>query len=410
MAVRHGYGKIAGTDALVFAYDTGDTRNSYRGEPTENLFPYPQFTNHTNNVVGAASITKKDFGDGKIGIEIIQGSTSDIISFSMHSLSSAVSGATYTWSSYVHASKTSAAVKAQVTIRVDGVKYWLTNSNTWTTSVTECSHLFAPTVADQWHRVDNQFTMPTGTLTDFQLGGWYRNNSNYTLKLANVQLEVKSHPTQFLTGTRSATQGLLDLTGNSTIDLSNVSFDSNAQLNFDGTDDDIDAGIGTATSLQRTIEMVFKTNTIGYLYPLACYTRGGGQSIVGGKRMWLGFQSNKFQMHGWGTSDPSSTTTIQTGQYYHAVYAYDQDTKKHYIWINGVLENNSTNDQGGFTSWNNSGDHKWFIGGDPDCASWNASAGRSLNGEIPVFKVYNRILSNEEVRNNYRHYKKRFNI
>ena len=37
MAVRHGYGKIAGTDALVFAYDTGDARNSYKGEPTTNL-------------------------------------------------------------------------------------------------------------------------------------------------------------------------------------------------------------------------------------------------------------------------------------------------------------------------------------------------------------------------------------
>ena len=36
MAVRHGYGKIAGADALVFAYDTGDTRNSYKGEPTTN--------------------------------------------------------------------------------------------------------------------------------------------------------------------------------------------------------------------------------------------------------------------------------------------------------------------------------------------------------------------------------------
>ena len=36
MAVRHGYGKSAGADALVFAYDTGDTRNSYKGEPTVN--------------------------------------------------------------------------------------------------------------------------------------------------------------------------------------------------------------------------------------------------------------------------------------------------------------------------------------------------------------------------------------
>ena len=37
MAVRHGYGKIAGADALVFAYDTGDTRNSYKGKPATNL-------------------------------------------------------------------------------------------------------------------------------------------------------------------------------------------------------------------------------------------------------------------------------------------------------------------------------------------------------------------------------------
>ena len=33
MAVQQGYGKMAGTDALVFAYDTGDAVNSYKGEP-----------------------------------------------------------------------------------------------------------------------------------------------------------------------------------------------------------------------------------------------------------------------------------------------------------------------------------------------------------------------------------------
>lgn len=209
---------------------------------------------------------------------------------------------------------------------------------------------------------------------------------------------------------RRHVEGLRDMVGTTPIDLANVSFDSDAQITFDGTDDDINIGTATSTSFQRTIEMVFRTNTLGYLYPLAAYTRGGGQSVVAGKRMWLGFQSNKFQMHGWGTSDPASTTTIQTGQYYHAVYAYDQDTKKHYIWINGVLENNSTNDQGGFTSWNNSSDHNWFVGGDPDCANWNASAGRSLNGDIPIFKVYDRILSDDEVARNFQGVRKRFGI
>ena len=39
MAVAQGYGKTV-TSGSVFAYDTGDTRNSYRGEPTTNVFTH----------------------------------------------------------------------------------------------------------------------------------------------------------------------------------------------------------------------------------------------------------------------------------------------------------------------------------------------------------------------------------
>ncbi len=53
------------------------------------------------------------------------------------------------------------------------------------------------------------------------------------------QAEAKSHPTQFTTGTRSNTQGLLDIAGRSEVNLLNVSFDSNAQMTFDGTNDGI---------------------------------------------------------------------------------------------------------------------------------------------------------------------------
>ena len=386
MAVRHGYGKIAGADALVFAYDTGDTRNSYKGEPTENLFPYPQFTNHTNNVVGAASITKKDFGDGKIGIEIIQGSTSDIISFSMHSLSSAVSGATYTWSSYVHASKTSAVVKAQVTIRVDGVRYWLTNSNTWTTSVTECSHLFEPTVADQWHRVDTQFTMPTGTLTDFQLGGWYRNNSNYTLKLANAQLEIKSHPTQFLIGTRSATQGLLDLTGNNSIDLSNVTFDSNAQMTFDGTDDFINTGYSQGDITTPTIEaVVYRSTSTGRYEAIVQNNLASDDALYVYPSGILGF---------WPCS-PSSLT-VPTGQWSHVAVSYD-GTDIIYS-VNGVIQV-TTATCGHITDWD-------FL----RIGAASTGDGERWVGDIAVVKIYSRALSAAEVLNNYNLYKSRFNL
>ena len=299
------------------------------------------------------------------------------------------------------------------------------NSNNFWDGLSNNSTTSRNTKVQTWQRVYHVYTVTSNWdqtidyTRIYMYGQYFRNGAGVKIKVADVQLEIDQDYASPFTGNqagvsgrsvRSATEGLKDFTGNSTIDLTNVSFDSNAQMTFDGTNDDINVGPGTSTSFQRTIEMVFKTNTLGYLYPLAAYTRGGSQSVVTGKRMWLGFQSNKFQMHGWGTSDPASTTTIQTGQYYHAVYAYDQVTKKHYIWINGVLENNSTNDQSGFTGWSASGDHNWFVGGDPDCASWTASAGRSLNGDIPIFKVYDRILSTEEVKNHFNGIRSRFGI
>lgn len=178
---------------------------------------------------------------------------------------------------------------------------------------------------------------------------------------------------------------------------------------FDGTDDYIKIEGGTHTSLQRSIELVFKVNSMqGSYMPIATYTRSNG--IDYGKRIWLGIQSNKFQMHGWGTSDPASSTTVTDGSYYHAVYAYDQSTAKHYIWINGTLENNSTDSQNGMSSWSNSSTLNWFIGRDPQASTWTSSASEFFDGEVGLFRTYNKILSTREVLNNYKSIRKRFDI
>jgi hypothetical protein len=64
------------------------------------------------------------------------------------------------------------------------------------------------------------------------------------------QYELKPYMTPFVNflSTRSETQGLLPLVGTNTIDLTNVSFDSNAQMVFDGTNDYLT--INNSTSLQ----------------------------------------------------------------------------------------------------------------------------------------------------------------
>ena len=50
------------------------------------------------------------------------------------------------------------------------------------------------------------------------------------------QCELKGHATPFVNGTRSTTDGLKDLSGQANhADLSNATYDSNANLFYDGT-------------------------------------------------------------------------------------------------------------------------------------------------------------------------------
>jgi len=391
-------------DGLVFLYDTDDGK-SYKGEPTTNLFPSPQLDNNTNTTVGEASITLKNFDSDLVGLEMIQAATSNIVSFSMGSLSSAVSGGTYTWSSYVNSTSIGHKVKAQVTVRVDGVRYWLTNSNTWTTSTTECTHLFAPTIANEWHRVDTQFTMPTGTLTDFQLGGWYRSTSNFTLRVANAQLELKSHATPFVDGTRSATQGLLDRTGNSTIDISDASFDSDAQMTFDGTDDyvSVPSFQRFASNSDLTIEAFVKptsiysyTQILGRGYSSAgypnYYLRKGGGSL--GWSFFVGDSSSNY------TASDSDSINLNVWQ--HVVGILNRSENLCKIYVNGVLK--QTADATGIGSFENAGDNL-VIGKIPNSVSYTYFA-----GDIDTIKLYNRALTAAEVRQHFNAIKSRFQL
>jgi type 1 fimbria pilin len=65
--------------------------------------------------------------------------------------------------------------------------------------------------------------------------------------------------TPVIDGERSVSGSLLDLTGNSTLDLTNVSFDSNAQMTFDGTNDYASTSVlpmGTPSAI--TLECVIR--------------------------------------------------------------------------------------------------------------------------------------------------------
>ena len=329
---------------------------------------------------------------------MIQLGTSDIASFAMGSIATIPSGGTYTWSSYVYATSVGSKVKGQVTVYVNGVRHWLTNSNAWVTSTVECNHLFKPTIANQWHKVDNQFTLPTGTLTNLSLGGWYRAASNFTIKIANCHLELNSHVTPFTLVSRTNTDSLIDLKKSTNIDLSNVSFDSTGQPTFDGTDDSIYPNIVSNSSglTAITVEFIVKANANNK--NLLNSSPGAALLHYGGAGFYLVSTDGTASGYlGWN----GKLTGGGTGAYEHLVATYDGTTMR--LYVNGESTGTTRAYSAGSTGILKDLNGVRIGGNFNSSQPW-------FNGDIPVAKIYNQALTAEEITQNFNAYKNRFNI
>ena len=199
-----------------------------------------------------------------------------------------------------------------------------------------------------------------------------------------------------------------DLTGNSTsIAAINTPFGGNMQLEFDGTNSHVVIeNPQVYASNTRSFEFVFKTYG-GSMMPIAVMTNAS--SITFYERFWLGIENNRAQWHGWGSSDPQGLKVVTDGNWHHVVFTYNNDSKQMKVYTDGVLESNTTNNTEG-SNIAASSSQKWYLGHDPISQQWYSGAPSQFNGEIGIFKQYNKILSDAEVSQNYKHYKTRYNI
>lgn len=389
MAVRHGYGKIAGADALVFAYDTGDTRNSYKGEPTENLADNANFSNGTTNWNGNQNVT--------LSVETINGTrflkTSSNQTNSTPGLKSAnipVTGnTTYTLT-----------IRAYKNDSQSAFMYATGNGTGGADIVWSSSSLNGPNpITTELTTISRTFTTPSD-MTYIQVGFlWSGPLTTSEVYVEYVQLEQKSHATPFVNGTRSATEALKDFTKNATLDLSNVSFDSNAQMEFDGTDDYISLGTPSVlTSIGAsnfTISCWAKADALSTGWTGLVYLGRFGES-----NGHLGFNPSN-NVSG-GTGDGSTWQTHQT------TYTLTAGT-----WYNLVMTRS-----GNFITFYVNGqqiDTPFAHPHTPATASayleiGNGSANEHFNGKIDNTQIFNKALSAEEVQQNFNTIKGRFGI
>jgi hypothetical protein len=197
---------------------------------------------------------------------------------------------------------------------------------------------------------------------------------------------LPTSPIRYTSGTRSATQGLIDRTGNTTIDISDASFNSNAQMTFDGTDDHVSLGNPTALRdlTAGTIETVYYRDASSGTYQMI-FTDAGSD-------LEINYSANVLQFY-IGNSGLSYTHAV-TDQWFNVVGTWGASFKK--LYINGVQVASGGN------TGTDTGSRDRFVGG--------RGANFPFNGEIPIAKVYNRTLTAAEVLQNFNATKSRFGL
>lgn len=232
--------------------------------------------------------------------------------------------------------------------------------------------------------------------------------------VAKLQWERKTNATPYIQGTRTSTGALIDLKRTNDIDVSNASFDSNAQLEFDGTDDFVRIPY-TATDLDGdplfSVEAVVKRT--GTLSNSGFWGIGGDSSLKGINSYVHGAGANKITIDLWGTATFRTSVDYPLNEYIHVVWVKkDQgfSTSTIVIYINGVAYtgNDFTVIRGSShtpnlnTSTSGKGLTIGRVG--PATSLYHGSV------ELPLIKFYNDALSAEKVKEHFNAIRNRFEI
>lgn len=387
MSVASGYGSVV-TSGSAFMYDTGDTYNSYIGEPTTNLALFSVISGITFNADYGGTISQTaDYTvtyQGRPSLKVVSISQWNIYKYPRPGNYTATNSTAFTFSWKMKWSD------GRVPVLNNGYIY--TDAQYFYPSVTVTA------IEDGWYfcQCNTSGTNSPLWLTGFdcsQIGTCY---------ITDWQAEANSHATQFTAPgtTRSVTQGLLPIVGNSTINLSTVSFTSAAQMTFDGTDDRITLTPSNyGITNQFTIEVICNPT----------------QVLPTGMFNFLGTVGDRGIMCHWPWTDGNIYFDVyNTSGTFHRWYktiSIVNQTALYHIMINSsgqmiVKQNNvvlSPNDASTFSG-------TVAIGSSNTIGAFNSSGALPWAGNIYMFKVYNRALTDTETTQNYNKYKTRFNL
>jgi hypothetical protein len=426
MAVQDGYGKVSGLESLVFAYDLKDTTNSFKGQPATNIF----LSGNPNGQGSAVEIIQTNYFLGKV-IDSGVVYRSYVINPAQSDTGTYYNNGGINMGSMVFPQLNPSTRYIQISFDYYGVTpyrrfccsgtglngYLGVTSTDSTADTYGWDTTYSPGSGDDWNNDASRMGYWQKISLIVALRGDKNPSNIWALYIymdaatqgdgyfANMifteHATYPSGPIRWTSGTRSNTQGLLDLTGNNSIDLSNVSFDSNAKMVFDGTNDYIDTGYDLSWNNTNSVSIEFiikRSGTgggiIGKQYPeweWSFYLNGEGIRLV----YWDSGGS-----HGNDMDNATSQFMSDVNKYYHVVYTWDRSKSRWYV--NGVLDSTFTALN---PSTNQNRPNNVMIGG--NIYVW---ADSYASCEIPMVKFFNKQLTPTEITNNYLKYKRQYGL
>jgi hypothetical protein len=164
------------------------------------------------------------------------------------------------------------------------------------------------------------------------------------------------------------------------------------------------------------IEVIFKPTTNNTRMSLGGYRHNGGYS--NGTIGWLYIRENNEIWASVITAAQvyvvaqTTGTYISLNQYHHVVYNKNTSTGLMEIYINGVLCGSANFDVATYAQWTSAGS---YIGSNiiDIGKSFNTNSGQNWNldffkGDMPLFKLYSRVMSATEILQNYNSYKNKY--
>jgi hypothetical protein len=397
-------------DGLVFGFDTGDTYNSYLGRPTDNISYNIGLSNY-NNVPGSVTTNLTQTSDTYKGAPIWVQTLTPLDGSGVSWLSNANNpglGVVTGGGGGLANRYTGHSIFFKPTVPMSSVPIFLHYSNIggWQSCCDQPEDM-----GDGWFRA-RVLWYDTTTRSDGKY--WAINPLSASL---NVPITIywagpfkedlnSTAISQYVYGTRSVTQGLRDLTGNHSLDISNVTFnsDTNPKINFDGSDDYIVSTLTSSLSVYSLEILLYNNNAI----PNDDTVIGGPstfQTVISFNNTsngvhlgaWTGSLTNE-AIHIWNGGGATANQTYVGVGHHHLVFNWNGITYD--IFVDGIKT--PTQYLGGTTPATLINATSIKIGDDSD--------GYTFNGKIPSIKIYNRTLSEREILNNYQQYKGRFSL